>query len=792
MFKYNISIIWRNLLKDRQFTILNLLGLSTGLACSLFIWLWISDELNVDKYNEKDPQLYQVMANQKADGGIKTMPATPGLLAKSLGEEIPEVEHAVSVLPASWFPYKGILSNGDTHIKASGQYVGKDYFNVFTCHLIAGNKDQVLTDKSFVVISEELAKKLFHTTENIVGKSLKWDQQEFGGLFTISGIFKKNPSSATDQFDLLFNYSLFLEKRPELLQWGNNDPSTYVIVKNGTNIDLLNNKMKGFVQQKDKDAASSLFLTRFSDRYLHGNYENGVQAGGRITYVKLFSIIAILILMIACINFMNLSTAKASRRMKEIGIKKVMGASRGGLILQYLGESTLMAFLSLFVAIILIFFLLPVFNEIAGKQLSLHVNSMLISVVLGITILTGLLAGSYPAFYLSRFNPLKVLKGKLNTSFGELLIRKGLIVFQFTLSVLFIAAVLIVYKQLNYIQSKNLGYNRDNIIHFEIPLAMDTVKMNNAIAFVNELKNIPGVINTSSYYHNLLGDHGGTSALEWPGKNKNTNIDFSNLEVGYNFLETAGINIKEGRNFSGNVNSHKEIILNETAIKSMGLKDPVGKTIQLWGEQRQIVGIAADFNFESLYQTVKPCFFQVFPVMPNVIVKINGNMEQQTIEKIKQSYLAFNHGMAFDYRFLDDDYQALYSSEKRVGILSRYFAGLAIIISCLGLFGLSAFTAQRRQKEISIRKVVGASISSVAFLVSKEFFKLVLIAVVLAFLLVWWLMNNWLNYFAYRIHIGFDIFLITAATITIITLLTVSFQAIKAALANPVKNLRTE
>jgi putative ABC transport system permease protein len=792
MIKNYPKIAWRNLMKDRQFTILNLLGLSTGLACTLLIYLWITDELNVDKYNDKDKQLYQVMANLKSENGIKTITGTAGMLGKSLAEELPEVEYSVSVLPASWFPFQGVIASGDMRLKAGGQYVSKDYFNAFTIHFTAGDKNRLFADKSAVAISEELANKLFNTTRDVVGKTVKWDQSEFGGSFIVCGVFKKTPPSATDQFDLIFNYDLVLERRPNLLNWGNSDPSTYIVVKKGIDIARLNDKIKDFVVNKENKPGKALFLARFSDRYLHGKYENGVQAGGRIAYVKLFSIIAVFILIIACINFMNLSTAKASRRLKEVGIKKVVGASRSSLVLQYIGESMLMTFLSLILAVIFIILLLPVFNGITGKQLDLHFHTGLILSIIGITLLTGLIAGSYPAFYLSGFSPVTVLKGKLSTSFGELWVRKGLVIFQFTLSVIFIAAVLIVYRQLNYIQSKSLGYSRDNIIHFEIPLEMDSVKLSAAASFINELNAIPGVVQASSYYHNLMGDHGAISGFEWPGKNPNTDIEFSNLEVGYNFLETAGIKIKEGRNFSKTANSHNEIVFNETAIKAMGLKDPVGKMIKFWGMERQIVGVAADFNFESLYQSVRPCFFQVYPVMPNIMVRVKAGEEKRTIGQIQKAFSAFTPGMAFDYKFLDEDYQALYTSEKRVGILARYFAGLAIIICCLGLFGLAAFTAQRRQKEIGIRKVVGASVSSVTFLLSKEFLKLVLVAVIIAFPLVAWAMNNWLNDFAYRIPISADIFWITGVSTLLITLLTIGFQAIKAAVANPVKSLRTE
>ena len=792
MLKNNFKIVWRNLVKDRLFTSLNLIGLSTGLACSLLIYLWVTDELAVNKYNEKDKQLYQVMENLKREGGVKTITGTAGLLGKTLAKEIPDIEFSVSVLPASWFPFKGVITSGDMHMKAGGQYVSSDYFNAFTVNYTEGDKNRLFADNYSVAVSEELAAKLFNTTKNVVGKTLKWDQSEFGGSFIISGVFRKNPPSATDQFDLLFNYDLVLERRPNLLNWGNSDPETYVIVKKGTDIARLNDKIRDFTAKKTKSAGCSLFATRFSDRYLHGSYENGVQAGGRIAYVKLFSIIAIFILVIACINFMNLSTAKASRRLKEVGIKKVVGASRSTLIFQYIGESLLMTFLSLALAIVLILLLLPVFNEVTGKKLDLHFDGNLSASIIAITLFTGLIAGSYPAFYLSGFSPVTVLKGKLTTSFSEVWVRKGLVVFQFTLSVIFIAAVLIVYRQLNFIQAKNLGYNRDHVIHFEIPLEMDSAKLSAAAVFVNELNGLPGVANASSYYHNLTGDHGSISGFEWPGKNPNQDIEFSNLEVGTNFLETAGIRIKEGRNFSKTNNAQNEIIFNETAIREMGLKDPVGKRIKFWGMERQIVGVAGDFNFESLYSPVKPCFFQVYPVMPNIMVKIKGGTEKQTLDKIQRKFNTFAPGMAFDYKFLDEDYQAVYASEKRVGILSRYFAGLAVIISCLGLFGLAAFTAQRRQKEIGIRKVVGASVSSVAFLLSKEFIKLVLMALIIAFPLVGWAMNNWLSDFAYRVPLGADIFFITALSAILITVLTIGFQAIKAALANPAKALRTE
>ncbi len=792
MIRNYFKVAWRNLRRDRQFTFLNLLGLSIGLTCALFIWLWVSDEWKMDKNNKKDDGLYQVMQNMKETNGITTMDYTAGLLAGSLKTEMPEVEYAATVIPASWFSTPGIISSGETRIKAGGQFVSKDYFNMFDCNFIQGGYQRLISDKQSIAISDELAIKLFHTTQNIIGKTIEWSQSEFNGPYLVTGIFEKNPTNVSDKFDLLFNFDQFIDRRPGMKDWGNSDPSTFLLLKKGVNIAGFNAKIKDFMHSKEKDSKKTLFVRKFSDRYLYGQYKDGIQAGGRISYVKLFSAIALFILAIACINFMNLSTANATRRIKEVGIKKVVGAGRVTLILQYLGESILMSFLSVLLAVLLIYLLLPEFNSLTGKNLVFDFSGRIILTVLGIALVTGIIAGSYPALYISGFRPALILKGNVKTSIGELWIRKGLVIFQFTLSVTAIVAVLIVYKQVNYIQTKNLGYNRDNIIDFTIPLENDSTSLVSAGSFVNDLKNIPGVIAAGSHYHNLTGDHGGIGGFQWPGKDPTKDIDFANLEVGNGFLQTVGIKIKEGRNFSDNLNARNEIIFNESAISSMGLKDPIGKKVKFWNEEKTIVGVAKDFNFESLYQPLKPAFFQMFPVMPNVIVKIKAGTERQTIEQVRKTYASFYKGLPFDYKFLDEEYQILYVSENRVAILSKYFAGLAILISCLGLFGLAAFTAQRRQKEIGIRKVVGASVGSLLVMLSKDFLKLVLVAVLIAFPLVWWAMNNWLSSFAYRIPIGTGVFIIAGGSIILITLITISFKSVKAAVANPVKSLRSE
>jgi len=792
MFKNYFKIAWRNIIKDKQFSLLNLIGLSTGLACALLIWLWISDELNMDKYNPNDERLYQVMQNIKEDNGIETTEYTAGLLANAIKAEMPEVEQATTVVPASWFSGKGIISFDDQGLQAGSQFVSKDYFNIFSCDFLEGSKNTISTDKHSVAISDELAMRLFHSTKNVVGKTINWNLHEFSGPYLITGIFKKNPVNASERFDVLFNFDLFVEKRPGMLKWGNSDPKTYLLLKKGTDIPAFNKKIKNFIDTKEQRSGKTLFIRRFSDQYLYAQYKDGVWVGGRIEYVRLFAIIASFLLAIACINFMNLSTAKAAVRIKETGIRKSMGAGRGTLIIQYLGESVLMSFLSLFFAIVLIILLLPAFNSITGKVLIVHFSATLIFSVLCITLFTGFIAGSYPALYISGFKPALVLKGKLKTFESELWVRKGLVVFQFTLSVIAIVAVITVYRQMNFIQTKNLGYNRDNVIDFTIPLANDSISLNSAISFVNEIKNISGVVSAGSHSHNLLGDHGGIGGFEWKGKAPLKDITFANLEIGNGFLQTMDIKIKEGRSFSDNASQNNEIIFNESAIKAMGIKDPVGKKVMYWGMMPTIVGVAEDFNFESLYQTVKPCFFRIFPVGPNIAVRIKAGTEKQTIAQIQKLFTSFHKGLSFDYTFLDEQYQALYSSEERVAILSKYFAGFAIVISCLGLFGLAAFTAQKRKKEIGVRKVIGASVVNITTMLSKDFLKLVIIALLVAFPVSWWLMNSWLQGFAYRIPVRLSVFLIAGILVLLITIITISFQSIKAAIANPVKALRTE
>ncbi|SEV90974.1 FtsX-like permease family protein [Chitinophaga sp. YR573] len=802
MFRNNLKTAWRRFLRDRQFTILNLIGLSTGLAAVLLICLWVSDEISVNKFHKKDRQLYQVISNLKTPQGIMTMDITPVPLAESLVKEMPEVESAVSVNDFfNWQSKDGILSSGNTHIQAQGWNAGKDFFNVFSYDLIQGNKGQVLADENNIVISATLAKKLFNTTDNVIGKTLEWKYPFFDGIFRVSGIFKDPPANSTGHFDFVLNIGVLLKNDQSAQNWTNSLAQTYLILRKGTDVDQFNKKIAGYLKTKNPGLdIFSLFIQQYSAKYLNGKYENGVPAGGRIAYVRLFSIIGLFILLIACINFMNLSTAQASGKMKEVGVKKAIGVSRKSLIAQFLAESILMAFLSLAIAFVFIVLCLPQFNAITGKHIGLVNVAGFILPAVAITLFTGIVSGCYPAFYLSGFNAVTVLKGKLRTSFGELWVRKGLVVVQFAVSVIFIIGFLILNEQIKYSQTKNLGYNKDNILCFQWKgelynqwNGLGEGKSNGRFeAFMAGLKNVTGVISATNTYGNILDQIPATSGVSWRGQATDQSYVFQSPVVGYDFLATLDIKLKEGRSCSKIYNDdYSKIILNEAAVKMMDLKNPVGKNIDLNGGS-QIVGVVKDFHYGSLHNTIEPLILRFDPNGPNIVVRIKAGMERNTIERLKRYYSEFLPGYTFDFTFMDDDYQALYASEMRVAALSRYFAVLAILISCLGLFGLATFTAQKRQKEISIRKVLGATVSDVSIMLSGDFLKLVFFAVVIALPVAWWAMHKWLEGFSDRVTINWWLFIIPGMMALLLALITVSFQSIKAAIANPVKSLSAE
>ncbi len=787
MIRHNLLLTVRNFMRYKNSFFINLTGLSTGLACAFLILLWVQDELRIDKFHEKDDRLYQVMHNLNHTEKVMTITSTPAKLASAMAAEIPEVELAASVIPTGWSSDNGILSIGDKVIKAKEQYASEDYFNVFSFKLLDGDKSTVLSQKNGIAISDELALKLFDTTDDLVGKSLEWKKGEFSGQYQITGVFEKPPKVSSSQFDLVFQFQLFVDNNTYLEQWWNSDPSTYVILKEGTDLAAVNSKVEKFIQTKIERSSSTLFMHKYSDRYLNGQYENGKVAGGRIQYVRLFSMIAILILTIACINFMNLSTARASRRFKEIGVKKAIGVGRRALIAQYLGESVLLSFASLLVAVLITVFFLPTFNQIVEKSLSIQFQYEFVIAVLLITLITGLVSGMYPAFYLSKFKAVNILKGAFDL--GGSGSRKGLVVFQFSVSIMLIISVVVIYKQLEFIQSKNLGYDRDNIIIFN----NDGELGENLETFLARAKDVPGVINAAAFGHDLMGDHGGTSGLRWEGKDPEVRIGFGNLEVGYDFIETVSIQMLEGRTYSRDFQAEQsKIIFNKAAIDAMGLSDPIGKKVSFWGRERQIIGVSTNFHYESLYKDVEPCFFLLGSGLSKTMVKIRSGTESASIDAIHNLYKEFNEDLPFEYNFLDDDYQAMYNSEQQIATLSKYFCGITILISCLGLFGLVAFTSERRLKEIGIRKILGSGSFRIVYMLSSDFTKMVLLAIFIALPLSYFLARFWLDGFVYRISLEWWFFVLAGFIALVIAWMTVGIQTFKAANINPVQCLRDE
>ena len=792
MIKHNLLLIYRGIKRFRMTFLINLIGLSTGLTCVLIIYMWVKDELAMDKFHEKEGRLYRVMVNNPNSEEIETSPSTQAILGDALKHEIPEVETAVSAIDVG---VEFTLSMNERHIPVRGILAAKDFFNIFSYNLIQGSNHQVLQDKKGIVISESTAIALFNSVDNATGKIIEWQFPYGKSEVFIAGVFEDVSKISSLKFDAVLSFEVYKDLiGKESLHWGNFGCSTYIVLKDGANLEDVNEKIVDFVKRKSGDSQITLFLAPYSDYYLYGKYENGIQTGGRIEYVRLFSLIGAFILIIACINFMNLATAKATRRIKEVGIKKAIGASQKMLILQYLTESMVMAFLSLGIAVLFVDLLLPQFNVITGKDLDLHFSSDFALSLLGIVCITGLLAGSYPAFYLSGFNPSAVLKSSFNSqrwTLSEIIARRGLIIFQFALSVIFIVAVLVVYKQVEFVQTKYLGYDKDNIVYFKPEGRLAT----SLETFLVEARKVPGVVNASSVARSIVGAQNNTVGyFHWEGKDPNAVIPFEIVNSNYELIETLGIQMKEGRSFSKNfLQDTASIIFNEAGIKVMGMKDPLGKIFNLWGKDYRIIGVASNFHFESLHEKVKPLFFKLVPEeAERIMVRLSAGSERSSIDALEALYKSFNPGFSFDYKFLDAEYEAQYSAEKRVATLSKYFAGLAILISSLGLFGLAAFMTERRIKEIGIRKVLGSSSLGIVYLLSADFMKIVLISIVIALPISYFMTSYWLEDFAFRIRLQWWYFAGSGVLAISIAWLTVAAQSIKAARSNPSNCLKDE
>ena len=779
----------RNFKSQKAYTFINVAGLSIGLACAILIALWVNDELKVDQFHEHGDRLYRLDRHVSfSDGNIYTWQSVPKPLAQVLEKDIPEVEHAELV---QW-DNQHIISIGDKAYREKGKHLDTAFFEIFSFPLIEGTPTEVLKDPDAIVISESLATKYFGAdwkeNNKAVGQILRvdnsWDAK-------VTGVFEDVPNNSTMRFDIAMSMSRFLSTRPWLDHWGNSSLQIYVRLKEGADLAAVNAKIEGLIDKNHEGANAKLFLHPYEDIYLRSDFKDGQLVGGRIEYVRIFSLVALFILIIAAINFMNLASARASKRAREIGIRKVVGANRSTIFQQFMGESMLIALMALALSIVIVEMTLPSFNEMTEKELAIeYLNPINLVLLIGIALFAGFLSGVYPALFLSSIRIIHVLKGTLKYSFKGAALRKGLVVFQFTLSILLIISTLTMYQQINYIQTKNLGLDKDNLLF----MSLEGKMAEQYEAFRQELLNQPGIVNVTTSSQDPLSVGNSTSDPTWEGKDPNSSLLFSIINANYDFVETMKMEIVKGRSFSNEfATDTANYIINEATARAMGMENPVGQMMEFWQRKGQIVGVVKDFHFASLYTDIDPLIIRMDPEETwMMFVRIDATQTETALAALEKLHGEFNPSYPFQYRFLDENFQRTYKSEFTTGKLSNAFAVMAIFISCLGLFGLASFTAERRTKEISIRKILGASVSRLTILLFSDFTWLVLVAFAIAAPLGWLAMNNWLDSFEYHIDISLWVFILAGVAAMLIAWLTIGYQSMRLAMANPVKSLRTE
>ncbi|MBI1770751.1 MAG: ABC transporter permease [Bacteroidetes bacterium] len=788
MIKNYLLVTLRNLLRNKAFSLINIAGLAFGISCSLIIFLWVSDELSMDAFHAKKDRLYKILENQTYSGGqMYTFSSTPGPMAPALKERFPEIERATRI---TW-PERRLFQFGEKSFYEEGRFVDQDFILMHSYPLTKGDINSCLKDNHSIVISQKMADKFFGDQDPI-GNAFVMDS---GESFNVTGLLKEIPSASSLQFDFLIPFEWYFNKNKNwLASWGNNNIRTNILLREKTDPKLIDEKLRHEINNHTEESKNTdLFIQPLKDSYLYGKFENGKQAGGRIEYVRIFFGVGILVLIIASINFMNLTTARSTKRAKEVGLRKTVGAVKAQLAFQFMAESMMMVILSSVLAIGISYLMLPLFNEIAGKKISLDLlTSQSIIVLASVVIFTGLISGSYPALYISGFNPARVLKGQMKSGEGASMFRKVLVVTQFSLSIILIISTLVVFRQLNFIRNKDIGMDRKNVAYMW--MKGDMRKHSEAIR--EELSRDPAVEFASLSSANPIDFGNSTSGLEWAGKDPKEQILFSNFSIDYNFIQTLGIKIKMGRTFKQELTTDTaNFIVNETAAKAMGFdENAVDQPLTLWKNRKgKIIGVVKDFNFQSVHSKVDPLFMLYDSGWYNVIFvrykegQMSGALK--AMEKINKNYAA---SYPFESNILDQDWENLYMTEDRFGKLFNYFSALSIIISCLGLFGLSAFSAEQRTKELGVRKVMGASVPTLVQLMAKEFAWLVLIATIIGCPLGWYAMDWWLKSYAYHIEVGTLTLIIAAALCLVISMLTVSYHSAKAAMVNPVRSLRYE
>lgn len=781
------KIAWRNLLRNKGFSFINILGLAIGMAAAVLISLWIKSELDYDQFHENRDRIYEAWNKATFSGKLQCWNTTPKALARATEKDIPQVERAVRV---NW-PNSYLFSVGEKRLTVSGNIVDTGFLQMFSFPLVKGNPETALKNGSSILLTEKLAKKIFGN-EDAMGKIIKIDNKD---NFTVTGIIKDLPKDTRFNFEYLMQWDYLIKRGEDDSSWDNNSTRTYVMLKKNTSIEAANAVMKGMKirYSKDEDPKWEMFLYPMSRWRLYSNFTNGKEDGGLIDFVKLFGIIAGFILLIACINFMNLSTARSEKRAKEVGIRKVVGAQKGSLVGQFLGESILLSFLAGLIAIILIEVSLPAFGKLAGKELSVDFSNPNFWLAgIGFVIFTGLLAGSYPAFFLSSFQPVKVLKGTFKAAHALITPRKLLVVLQFTFAIILIICTTIVKQQIDHAQKRESGYARNNLAYHFLTGDIDK----HYAAIKNELISSGVATSVTKTSAPLTQGWSDSWGFEWAGKDPDDKTDFDRYCADEGIVKTAGFKLVKGRDFnlSQFPTDSNAMIINESAAKVMNFKDPIGQTVKDGDKEWHIVGVIGDFILQSPYYPTKPMIIEGGKAWFNVIhFKLNAaNSTADNMKKAQAIFKKYNPEYPFEPNFIDEEYAAKFKVEERTGTSAALFAALTVFISCLGLFGLATYMAENRIKEIGVRKVLGASVAGITTLLSKDFLKLVMISFALACPVAWWLMHKWLEDYPYRVSIQWQVFAFTAAITFIISILTVSYQAIKAAVANPVKSLRTE
>lgn len=786
MLKNFFVVAIRSFFRQKFYSFINVLGLTTGLACTLFIFLWINDEVNKDKFHAEVDHIYQVFTNLKWDGEVITWENTPGPLAEEIKSSIPEVK----AVARTWNVGQEALLVDEKNFLEQGYYADPEFFQIFSFPVVQGSAATPVQAKSDMAISRRLAQKLFGN-EDPIGKTIrlrnKYDQK-------ITAVFENIQANSSLKFDFIIPFDVHKELREQ--SWDNADYNLYVKLNDieqataaSKNINIAVDKITVKEDATADKEQVNFYLQPFQKHYLNATFENGVPVGGRIKYVRIFSVVALFILIIACINFMNMATAKAINRAKEVGVRKAIGAQRGSLILQFIGESIAISFISMLLALCVVYLLLPFFNLLVAKQISMDVNVQFILLIAGIVIVSGVLAGSYPALVLSSFRPSQVLKGNSSPALSGTSLRKILVVLQFSLTVILIASSLVVYNQIEFIRNKNIGWNRESVLSFNLRGGISQ----QFESFKNDVLQSSAIKMISKSNSSLVEIANQNSSVDWPGKPEDSQLFFRTVVVDFDFAETMGLTLKEGRFFKKEFNDTSNFILTERAVEVMGLKDPIGQEITQWGNKGKIVGVVNDFHGRSLHEKLDPIVLMCQPTWTwNAVIRFDAAKTQEAIAHLETLSKKYNPQYEFAYTFLDDDFEKLYNNERVISSLALSFTIMAIIISGLGLLGLAAYTAERKRKEISIRKTMGASVGKIVTMMSADFVKLSALAALIGCPVAWYLMTKFLEGYAYHTNLGWELFVLTAVCVLMISLVTVIFQVAKAAGANPIDALRNE